>query len=84
MTPRRSADEPQEPAQGETTEGPTSADLGQDEGYIGQKVDPRPNEDYSLEGGPDSPSAAEVNADVAQQRAEDQEAQAGNEEPAKE
>lgn len=33
-----------------------SAELGQDVGFIGTKVDPRPNEDWSLESGPDSPT----------------------------
>jgi hypothetical protein len=37
---------------------PSEADLGLDVGYLGTKVDPRPNEEYSLESGPDSPSAA--------------------------
>lgn len=31
----------------------------QEQGFLGQKVDPRPNSDYSLESGPDSPSAVE-------------------------
>lgn len=30
-----------------------------DVGYVGTKVDPRPNEDYALTSGPDSPSAVE-------------------------
>lgn len=30
----------------------------QAQGFIGQKVDPRPNEEYSLESGPDSPPHA--------------------------
>lgn len=35
------------------------ADDATEKGYIGGKVDPRPNSDHSLESGPDSPSAAE-------------------------
>ena len=33
-----------------------------DQGFIGQKVDPRPNEAYTLETGPDSPPAVEDDA----------------------
>lgn len=36
-----------------------AADVEQEQGFRGDKVDPRPNEDYSLESGPDSPSALE-------------------------
>lgn len=32
-------------------------DEDEDKGYHGTKVDPRPNSAYSLESGPDSPSA---------------------------
>ena len=38
--------------------------LGTDKGFTGIKVDPRPNEEYSLESGPDSPSAADVRGDL--------------------
>lgn len=31
----------------------------EDTGVLGEKVDPRPDSDYSLKSGPDSPSAAE-------------------------
>jgi hypothetical protein len=31
----------------------------QSQGYIGTKVDPTPNEEYSLESGPDSPPVSE-------------------------
>lgn len=31
----------------------------QAKGYLGTKVDPRPNNAYSMESGPDSPSAVE-------------------------
>lgn len=34
-------------------------DAEQERGYFGTKVDPRPNSDYSLESGPDAPSAVE-------------------------
>lgn len=37
-----------------------TADAEVDQGFAGTKVDPRDNEEYSLESGPDSPSAAEV------------------------
>lgn len=40
-------------------DGPSAEDLGTDVGFIGTKVDPRPNSDYSLESGPESPSALE-------------------------
>lgn len=32
-----------------------TVDKAEDLGYIGQKVDPRPNSDHSLESGPDAP-----------------------------
>ncbi len=35
------------------------ADTETEQGFRGQKVDPLPNSEYSLESGPDSPSAAE-------------------------
>lgn len=34
-------------------------DAEQEQGFLGTKADPRPNSDYSLESGPDSPSAVE-------------------------
>lgn len=34
-------------------------DEEQEQGFLGTKVDPRPNSAYSLESGPDSPSAVE-------------------------
>lgn len=49
---------------------PSGEDLGTEQGYLGQKVDPRPDSDYSLESGPDSPSAREQNATALEQRAE--------------
>ena len=30
-------------------------DKGEEQGFLGRKVDPRPNSDYSLESGPDAP-----------------------------
>lgn len=36
----------------------------QEQGYFGTKTDPRPNSDYSLESGPDSPSPAEADLRV--------------------
>lgn len=38
------------------------ADKEHEQGFVGTKVDPRPNSDYSLESGPDSPSAVDSNA----------------------
>lgn len=32
----------------------------QDKGYFGEKVDPFPNEAYSLESGPDSPTTVDM------------------------
>lgn len=32
----------------------------EDRGYLGTKVDPRPNSDYSLESGPDSPGVLDA------------------------
>lgn len=46
------------------------AALGTDKGYTGEKVDPLPNEAYSLESGPDSPSALEQAQTVMGQRTE--------------
>jgi hypothetical protein len=37
-----------------------NVDAEHDQGYVGVKVDPRPNSAYSLESGPDSPSAVEA------------------------
>ena len=37
-----------------------AVDVETEQGYRGTKVDPRPNSDYSLESGPDSPSAADA------------------------
>jgi hypothetical protein len=59
-----------------TSNVPDGSALGWDVGYIGTKVDPRPNEEHSLESGPDSPSAADVAVDVAAQRTEALEAAA--------
>jgi hypothetical protein len=53
---------------------PTEEDLGLDKGYIGEKVDPRANEEYSQETDPTvSPSAAEQQADAARRLLEDRE-----------
>lgn len=41
-----------------------------EQGYRGVKADPRPNSDYSLESGPDSPSAAEQRADALRAQAD--------------
>lgn len=45
--------------------------LGTDRGFTGEKVDPRPNEEYSLESGPDSPTALEGMQAAAEQRVDD-------------
>jgi len=46
------------------------ADTAEAQGFIGTKADPRPNSDYSLESGPDSPSPLEQYIDRADRRAE--------------
>lgn len=46
------------------------------QGYIGEKADPRDNSEYSLESGPDSPSALEQNVDAAKAAAANAEASA--------
>ncbi len=38
----------------------TAVDKEQEKGYVGVKVDPLPNEAYSLESGPDSPGLLEA------------------------
>lgn len=47
-----------------------------EQGYVGDKVDPRPNSDYSLESGPDSPGAVEAAAGFHRDAAEELEAAA--------
>lgn len=51
------------------TEVQKTVDAEQEQGYRGAKADPRPNSDYSLESGPDSPSALEQQADELEARA---------------
>lgn len=64
-------DDGQPQDQGADVPTPTSADLGQDQGFIGEKVDPLPNEAYSQETDPtQSPSAAESHALSAQRAAD--------------
>jgi hypothetical protein len=46
------------------------------QGFRGDKVDPRDNSEYSLESGPESPSALEQNVDAAKAAAADAEASA--------
>lgn len=48
------------------------------QGFFGTKADPRPNSDYSLESGPESPTAAEQLADAAEALATDLRASAGS------
>lgn len=48
----------------------------QDAGYAGTKVDPRDNSEYSLESGPESPSALEASVDAAKARVDELEAAA--------
>jgi hypothetical protein len=43
-----------------TGEVQAKVDKAEDKGFFGSKVDPRPNEEYSLETGPDSPRAVEA------------------------
>lgn len=54
---------------------PTPEDLGVDKGYIGDKVDPLPNEAHSLESGPDAPSATEQDAALRAARVEGDQAE---------
>ena len=44
-----------------------------DQGFLGTKVDPRPNEDYTLTTGPDAPPAHEDDRSRSEQRAAGQE-----------
>lgn len=37
-----------------------NVDAEQEQGFRGNKVDPRPNSDYSLESGPDSPGPGDA------------------------
>lgn len=39
-----------------------AVDQGEDQGYLGVKVDPLPNTAYSLESGPDAPTIVEQRA----------------------
>lgn len=39
-----------------------AVDQGQEQGYLGVKVDPLPNSAHSLESGPDAPTIAEQRA----------------------
>lgn len=44
-----------------------NVDVAEDQGFLGRKVDPRPNSDYSLESGPDAPPLVEdINTRVGQ------------------
>lgn len=55
-----------------TAEVQAKVDKAEDKGYFGTKVDPLPNEAYSLETGPDSPRAVEApNARLAQVHIDD-------------
>jgi hypothetical protein len=51
-----------------------AVDQAEEQGFIGTKVDPRDNEEYSLQSGPDSPSAAEQNITALRARADAAEA----------
>jgi hypothetical protein len=42
-----------------------------EQGFRGEKVDPRPNSDYSLQSGPDSPSAHEQLQDAREAQIKD-------------
>lgn len=48
-------------AKKEAVKGDVAEQVAEDEdkGYHGDKVDPRPNSDYTLESGPDSPPAVD-------------------------
>lgn len=46
------------------------ADEASDQGFLGTKVDPIPNSEYSLQSGPDSPTALEQQEALKKARAE--------------
>lgn len=46
------------------------ADAEQEQGFVGDKVDPLPNEAHSLESGPEAPTAAEQAAALAKKDGE--------------
>lgn len=51
-----------------------AVDRAEEQGFIGEKADPRDNEEYSLQSGPDSPTAGEQNVEALRARAEQAEA----------
>jgi hypothetical protein len=55
-----------------------AVDQAEEQGFLGQKTDPRPNSAYSLESGPDSPSAAEATLDGLRAQTETLEATLSN------
>lgn len=62
MAPRQTKAE-KEAAAAEAKAGEHLGDLGTTDGYLGEKVDPKPNEEHSLESGPDGVPALEGQAD---------------------
>lgn len=72
---QRDAERRAEEAQAEVTQ---RLEAEHEQGYAGVKVDPRPNEAYSLETGPESPSASEAALDGARQRIGELEPVAGD------
>lgn len=60
MTTAKKADAPKN-AEAAEEEVQSRSDKEQEQGFVGIKVDPHPNEAYSLTTGPDSPSAVPDN-----------------------
>lgn len=71
--PEELTDEQKAATLGDDPEGQIKA-TGVEDGFLGTKVDPRDNEEYSLESGPSSPSALEGMQAAAAKRVEDLEA----------
>ena len=73
---------PDAPAAGEDlgqAELQAKADEAAEKGYIGSTPDPFPNEAYSLQSGPDSPTIVEQQAAILDARTQDAKASAGQE-----
>lgn len=57
------------PADAGQAEVQKTVDRAEEQGFLGQKVDPLPNSAHSLESGPDSPTIAEQRAAMAKENA---------------
>lgn len=68
MAPRKNAGEKAVAQSEEQVQ--AAVDEETEQGFRGTKVDPLPNEAYSLESGPDSPTPAEQRAALAEAEAE--------------